>query len=101
MVAKALADTKEKKAKIKEQDILEKQKILDSTSGADTPKIETSLQEKEKEVKDKEEKIKEGKKEVEQKKELIHSKEDKIRKLNDEVNAAKKKYEEMLAKASK
>jgi chromosome segregation ATPase len=101
MVAKALADTKEKKAKIKEQDILEKQKVLDSTSGADTPKIETSLQEKEKEVKDKEEKIKEGKKEVEQKKELIHSKEDKIRKLNDEVNAAKKKYEEMLAKASK
>jgi chromosome segregation ATPase len=101
MVAKALADTKEKKTKIKEQDILEKQKILDSTSNEDKPKIETSLQEKEEEVKNKEEKIKEGKKEVEEKKELIHSKEDKIRKLNDEVAAAKKKYEEMLAKASK
>jgi len=101
MVAKALADTKEKKAKIKEQDILEKQKILDTTSNEDTPKIETSLQEKEEEVKNKEAKIKEGKKEVEEKKELIHSKEDKIRKLNDEVAAAKKKYEDMLAKASK
>jgi hypothetical protein len=87
MVAKALQDNKEKKTKNK--DVEEKSKL----------KIEESLNEKEKELKNKEEQVKEGKKEVEQKKSEIHSKEDKIRKLNEEVNIAKKKYEEMLAKA--
>jgi phosphoribosyl-ATP pyrophosphohydrolase len=42
-----------------------------------------------------------GKKIIEEKKDVIHTKEDKIRKLNDEVSAAKKKYEDMLAKVSK
>ena len=49
---------------------------------------------------DKEEKVKEGKKEVDTKKDEIQSKETKIRKLNEEMNAAKKKYEEMLAKTT-
>jgi len=89
LVSKALADTKEKKEKNKADESLAKLKVEDS------------LKEKEAEVEEKEEKVKEGKKEVEQKKEEIHSREDKIKKLNDEVAAAKKKYEQMLAKASK
>jgi len=90
MVAKALADTKEKKEKLKKEDEEERAKL----------KIEESLADKEQEVKDKEEKVVEGKKVIEQKKEVIQSKEDKIRKLNEEVANAKKKYEEMLAKAT-
>jgi flagellar biosynthesis GTPase FlhF len=88
MVAKALADTKEKKEKLKKEDEEERSKA----------KIEDSIADKEKEVKEKEEKIVEGKKVIEQKKEVIQSKEDKIRKLNDEVASAKKKYEEKMAK---
>ena len=90
MVAKALADTKEKKEKLKKEDEEERSKA----------KIEDSIADKEKEVKEKEEKIIEGKKVIEQKKEVIQSKEDKIRKLNDEVASAKKKYEELMAKST-
>jgi hypothetical protein len=90
MVAKALADTKEKKEKLKKEDEEERSKA----------KIEDSIADKEKEVKEKEEKIVEGKKEIEQKKEVIQSKEDKIRKLNDEMAAAKKKYEQLMAKTT-
>lgn len=78
MVAAAVADTNEKKEKLK---------------------IEEALKQKTEEVASKEDKVKEGKKEVEQKKEEIHEREDKIKKLADEVSAAKKKYEEMLAKS--
>ena len=88
MVAKALQDTKEKKEKLKK------------ASNSEVPKLDDSLNEKEKELKDKEDKMKEGKKEVESKKGEIQSKEDKIRKLNDEMAAAKKRYEEILAKSS-
>ena len=121
MVAKALVDTKEKKEKLKaeedERKKLLKKVIVDaptegsvdgqSVSGQSVNsqsvdvKVEETLQEKEKQLKEKENKVLEGKKEIEQKKEEIHTKEDKIRKLNDEMNAAKKKYEEMLAKVSK
>jgi len=121
MVAKALVDTKEKKEKLKaeedERKKLLKKVIVDaptegsvdgqSVSGQSVNsqsvdvKVEETLQEKEKQLKEKENKVLEGKKEIEQKKGEIHTKEDKIRKLNDEMNAAKKKYEEMLAKVSK
>ena len=90
MVAKALADTKEKKEKLKKEDEEERAKV----------KIDESIADKEKEVKEKEEKVVEGKKVIEQKKEVIQSKEDKIRKLNDEMTNAKKKYEELMAKSS-
>jgi chromosome segregation ATPase len=90
MVAKALADTKEKKEKLKKEDEEERSKV----------KIEDSIADKEKEVKEKEEKVVEGKKEIEQKKEVIQSKEEKIRKLNDEMAIAKKKYEELMAKTT-
>jgi len=90
MVAKALADTKEKKEKLKAEDEEAKAKI----------QIDESIADKEKEVKEKEEKITEGKKVIEQKKEVIQSKEDKIRKLNEEVTNAKKKYEELMAKSA-
>jgi len=126
MVAKALVDTKEKKEKLKAEED-ERKKLLkkvivdaptegsvsgESVSGQSVDgqsvnsksvdvKVEETLQEKEKQLKEKENKVLEGKKEIEQKKEEIHTKEDKIRKLNDEMNAAKKKYEEMLAKVSK
>lgn len=89
MVAKALQDTKDKKEKLKKAE-----------TNSEVPKLEDSLNEKEKELKEKEDKVKEGKKEVESKKGEIQSKEDKIRKLNDEVAAAKKKYEDMLSKSS-
>ena len=89
MVAKALQDTKEKKEKLKEDD---KRDV--------NVKMEDTLNKKEQELKDKEEKVKEGKKEVDTKKDEIQSKETKIRKLNEEMNAAKKKYEEMLAKTT-
>jgi hypothetical protein len=94
MVAKALQDTKDKKEKLKETDnrVPVKRDI--------NVKMEDTLNEKEQELKDKEEKVKEGKKEVESKKGEIQSKEEKIRKLNDEMAAAKKKYEEMLAKTT-
>jgi len=124
MVAKALSDTKDKKEKLKaEEDERKKllKKVLVDTPSSDANskssdvnskssdvnsksvdvKVEETLQEKEKLLKEKETKVLEGKKEIEQKKEEIHNKEDKIRKLNDEMNAAKKKYEEMLAKVSK
>jgi hypothetical protein len=137
MVAKALADTKEKKEKLKaeedERKKLLKKVIVDapaadsqgdsssvnSSSGVEgslvenssgvnsssvessSVKVEESLQEKEKQLKEKEKKVLEGKKEIEQKKGEIHTKEDKIRKLNEEMNAAKKKYEDMLAKVNK
>jgi len=90
MVAKALADTKEKKEKLKAEDEEAKSKV----------QIDESIADKEKEVKEKEEKITEGKKVIEQKKEVIQSKEDKIRKLNEEVTNAKKKYEELMAKSA-
>jgi hypothetical protein len=94
MVAKALQDTKDKKEKLKEKDnrVPIKRDI--------NVKVEDTLNEKEQELKDKEEKVKEGKKEVESKKGEIQIKEEKIRKLNDEMAAAKKKYEEMLAKTT-
>jgi len=136
MVAKALADTKEKKEKLKaEEDERKKllKKVIVDAPAADSQsvnsssvngqsvdsqsvdgqsvdglsvntssvKVEESLQEKEKQLKEKEKKVLEGKKEIEQKKGEIHTKEDKIRKLNDEMNAAKKKYEDMLAKVNK
>jgi DNA repair exonuclease SbcCD ATPase subunit len=107
MVAKALTDTKEKKEKLKAEED-ERKKLLkkviadDSTAEkVEAIKVEDSLQEKEKQLKEKENKVLEGKKEIEQKKGEIHNKEDKIRKLNDEMNAAKKKYEDMLAKVNK
>lgn len=130
MVAKALSDTKEKKEKLKAEED-ERKKLLkkvivdvpaaesqgDSQSvdgqsvdgqsvdgqsvNSSSVKVEESLQEKEKLLKEKEKKVLEGKKEIEQKKGEIHTKEDKIRKLNDEMNAAKKKYEDMLAKVNK
>jgi chromosome segregation ATPase len=90
MVAKALADTKDKKEKLKKDDEEAKAKV----------QIDESIADKEKEVKEKEEKITEGKKVIEQKKEVIQSKEDKIRKLNEEVTNAKKKYEELMAKSA-
>jgi chromosome segregation ATPase len=90
MVAKALADTKDKKEKLKKEDEEAKAKV----------QIDESIADKEKEVKEKEEKITEGKKVIEQKKEVIQSKEDKIRKLNEEVTNAKKKYEELMAKSA-
>ena len=90
MVAKALADTKEKKEKLKKEDEEERAKV----------QIEESIANKEEEVKQKEEKVSEGKKVIEQKKEVIQSKEEKIRKLNDEVANAKKKYEELMAKSA-
>jgi len=120
MVAKALADTKDKKEKLKAEDDerkkLLKKVIIDtptesksvdqSSSQAENSsqveiKVEDSLKEKEKQLNEKENKVKEGKKEIEVKKSEIQIKEDKIRKLNDEMNAAKKKYEDMLAKVSK
>lgn len=104
MVAKALQDTKEKKEKNKDSDerLIALKEISDKVnSDSSKTKMEDSLLEKEKSLKDKEEKVTQGKKEIEQKKGLIQSKEDKIRKLNDEVTAAKKRYEEMLAKTSK
>lgn len=120
MVAKALADTKDKKEKLKaeedERKKLLKKVIIDtpiesksvdqSSSQAENSsqveiKVEDSLKEKEKQLNEKENKVKEGKKEIEVKKSEIQIKEDKIRKLNDEMNAAKKKYEDMLAKVSK
>jgi hypothetical protein len=94
MVAKALQDTKDKKEKLKETDNRAPVKRDINV------KMEDTLNEKEQELKDKEEKVKEGKKEVESKKGEIQSKEEKIRKLNDEMAAAKKKYEEMLAKTT-
>jgi len=115
MVAKALTDTKEKKEKLKaEEDERKKhlKKVIVDTTNTTSEvqevvkgtqndvKVEESLQEKEQQLKEKEKKVLEGKKEIEQKKGEIHTKEDKIRKLNDEMNAAKKKYEEMLAKVS-
>ena len=123
MVAKALSDTKDKKEKLKAEEderkkLLKKVIVDDSTAdkpkseavkvdsetvkvGSETVKVEDSLQEKEKQLKEKENKVLEGKKVIEQKKGEIHNKEDKIRKLNDEMNSAKKKYEEMLAKVNK
>jgi len=113
MVAKALTDTKEKKEKLKaeedERKKLLKKVIVDtadsqedgSSVNSSSVKVEDSLQEKEKLLKEKENKVLEGKKEIEQKKGEIHTKEDKIRKLNDEMNAAKKKYEDMLSKVNK
>jgi hypothetical protein len=115
MVAKALVDTKEKKEKLKAEDDERKKllkKVIVDTPAADSQgdsssvntssvKVEESLQEKEKQLKENEKKVLEGKKEIEQKKGEIHTKEDKIRKLNDEMNAAKKKYEDMLAKVNK
>jgi len=104
MVSKALADTKEKKEKLKAEEALKTgiaAKLEDSELAVETNKLEDNLLEKEKQLKQKEEKIMEGKKKIEEKKDVIHSKEDKIRKLNDEVSAAKKKYEDMLAKVSK
>jgi len=104
MVAKALADTKEKKEKLKAEEALKTgiaAKLEDNELAVETNKLEDNLLEKEKQLKQKEEKIMEGKKKIEEKKDVIHSKEDKIRKLNDEVSAAKKKYEDMLAKVSK
>ena len=105
MVSKALADTKEKKEKLKAEEALKTgiaAKLEENSELAvETNKLEDNLLEKEKQLKQKEEKIMEGKKKIEEKKDVIHSKEDKIRKLNDEVSAAKKKYEDMLAKVSK
>jgi len=104
MVAKALADTREKKEKLKAEEALKTgiaAKLEDNELAVETNKLEDNLLEKEKQLKQKEEKIMEGKKKIEEKKDVIHSKEDKIRKLNDEVSAAKKKYEDMLAKVSK
>jgi hypothetical protein len=93
MVAKALADTKEKKEKLKidEEKNVEKEKI----------QIEETIKEKEDEIKNKEIKVQNDKLVVNQKKTEIQSKEDKIRKVTDEMNAAKKRYEEMLAKSTK
>ena len=103
LVSKALQDTKDKKDKNKLDD--EKIKALKELSqkidSENKPKIEDTLAEKENELKQREEKNKEEKKEIEGKKTEIKSKEDKIRKLNDEVAAAKKRYEEMLAKSAK
>jgi len=104
MVSRALADTKEKKEKLKAEEALKTgiaAKLEDNELAVETNKLEDNLLEKEKQLKQKEEKIMEGKKKIEEKKDVIHSKEDKIRKLNDEVSAAKKKYEDMLAKVSK
>ena len=107
MVSKALSDTKEKKEKLKKQDDNDRKKLIaglqekiDSDSSTSNTKMEDALKEKEKLLQEKEEKVKEGKKEIDQKKSEIHSKEDKVRKLNDEMAAAKKKYEEHLAKLS-
>jgi hypothetical protein len=107
MVSKALSDTKEKKEKLKKQDDSDRKKLIaglqekiDSDSSTPNTKMEDALKEKEKLLLEKEEKVKDGKKEIDQKKSEIHSKEDKVRKLNDEMAAAKKKYEEHLAKLS-
>jgi len=122
MVAKALADTKEKKEKLKAEEderkkLLKKvivdapaensQEVISSLENSSSGNnkqidvmVEETLQEKEKQLKEKEKKVLEGKKEIEQKKGEIHTQQDKIRKLNDEMNAAKKKYEDMLAKVS-
>ncbi len=103
LVSKALNDTKDKKEKNKLDD--EKLKALKEISqkieGENKTKMEDTLKEKEDELKQREEKNKESKKEIDTKKSEIHSKEEKIRKLNDEVAAAKKRYEEMLAKSAK
>jgi chromosome segregation ATPase len=107
MVSKALSDTKEKKEKLKKQDENDRKKLIaglqekiDSDSSTPNTKMEDALKEKEKLLQEKEEKVKDGKKEIDQKKSEIHSKEDKVRKLNEEMAAAKKKYEEHLAKLS-
>lgn len=80
---------------------VDSQSVDSQSVNGSSVKVEESLQEKEKLLKEKEKKVLEGKKEIEQKKGEIHTKEDKIRKLNDEMNAAKKKYEDMLAKVNK
>jgi len=103
MVSKALDDTKQKKEKLKQQSEQEKQSLQEKINSDDSSvnvKMEDTLLNKEKVLKEKELKIKDSKKEIEDKKSQIHSKEDKLKKLNDEMAAAKKKYEEHMAKVA-